>query len=556
MSNIAVQRRRGTTVLHSTFTGLQGETTVDLDKKTVVVHDGTTLGGFPLARESVVTAHIANTFNPHATTKAQVGLGNADDTSDADKPLSVLARTTILSPLTAHVADISNPHLVTKTQIGLSAVDNTSDANKPLSTLDRTTILSPLTAHTADINNPHLVTKTQVGLSAVDNTSDINKPVSTVVATTILTPLTAHTADLNNPHQVTKTQVGLSAVDNTADVDKPISTATQAALDLKANILSPALSGTPHAPTATPGTNSNQIATTEFVAVAVLSATGGSFANPLTAIGDIIVGGSSGVPQRFGIGSEGNVLTVSGGTLVYASPAAGSNGTYTTTLTGSQNNFNYNGASVLYVNNAATLTITGLLSAVDGTRLDIISIGSASVELKNQDGSSIPQNRIKNQATGKITLAAGVGSATLIYDGSTGRWRTVAHEQGTAITVPYLSGNFTGSGTLIWTVELADQAVFEYYLKGRVITVWITIDVSSVSGSGSDLRVTIPDGYIAAKTFNSAILGSDNATQIAGFWYVQNGATFIALERNLSGSTWTTSTDATSIKVVATFEVQ
>lgn len=44
-------------------------------------------------------------------------------------------------------------------------------------------------------------------------------------------------ADLtNNPHNVTATQVGLGNVDNTSDLDKPISTATQAALDLKANI--------------------------------------------------------------------------------------------------------------------------------------------------------------------------------------------------------------------------------------------------------------------------------------------------------------------------------
>ena len=46
----AVQRRRGTTAEHATFTGLLGELTVDTDKDTVVVHDGSTAGGFPLAR--------------------------------------------------------------------------------------------------------------------------------------------------------------------------------------------------------------------------------------------------------------------------------------------------------------------------------------------------------------------------------------------------------------------------------------------------------------------------------------------------------------------------
>lgn len=46
-----VKRRRGTTSEHSTFTGAVAELTVDLDKDTVVVHDGATTGGFPLLRE-------------------------------------------------------------------------------------------------------------------------------------------------------------------------------------------------------------------------------------------------------------------------------------------------------------------------------------------------------------------------------------------------------------------------------------------------------------------------------------------------------------------------
>ncbi len=45
-----VQFRRGTTAQHSTFVGAPGELTVDTDKKTVVVHDGITPGGFPATR--------------------------------------------------------------------------------------------------------------------------------------------------------------------------------------------------------------------------------------------------------------------------------------------------------------------------------------------------------------------------------------------------------------------------------------------------------------------------------------------------------------------------
>jgi hypothetical protein len=46
----AVQRRRGTTTEHSSFTGLEGEISVNTTKDTLVVHDGSTVGGFELAR--------------------------------------------------------------------------------------------------------------------------------------------------------------------------------------------------------------------------------------------------------------------------------------------------------------------------------------------------------------------------------------------------------------------------------------------------------------------------------------------------------------------------
>ena len=68
---------------------------------------------------------------------------------------------------------------------------------------------------------------------------------------------------------ISKTMVGLGNVDNTSDTNKPVSTATQTALDLKANLASPTLTGTPVAPTATAGTITTQIATTEFVKTAL-----------------------------------------------------------------------------------------------------------------------------------------------------------------------------------------------------------------------------------------------------------------------------------------------
>lgn len=45
-----VRLRRGTTAQHASFTGVEGEVTVDTDKKTAVVHDGSTAGGHDLLR--------------------------------------------------------------------------------------------------------------------------------------------------------------------------------------------------------------------------------------------------------------------------------------------------------------------------------------------------------------------------------------------------------------------------------------------------------------------------------------------------------------------------
>lgn len=62
------------------------------------------------------------------------------------------------------------------------------------------------------------------------------------------------------------THTGTQAASTISDpLSFPVSTAQQTALDLKANLASPALTGTPTAPTAAAATNTTQIATTAFV---------------------------------------------------------------------------------------------------------------------------------------------------------------------------------------------------------------------------------------------------------------------------------------------------
>ncbi len=150
-------------------------------------------------------ANITITGEASGISKNMVGLGNADNTSDADKPISTAQATAFAAQTTslnAHKDDVSNPHAVTKAQVGLGNADNTSDADKPISTAQATAFAAQTTslnAHKDDVSNPHAVTKAQVGLGNADNTSDADKPISTAQATAFAaqtTSLNAHKDDV------------------------------------------------------------------------------------------------------------------------------------------------------------------------------------------------------------------------------------------------------------------------------------------------------------------------------------------------------------------------
>lgn len=85
------------------------------------------------ALETKVNNHIANKSNPHGVTKSQVGLGNASNTSDANKPVSTAqaaaiadakaAGTAAQTSINSHAGRKDNPHTVTRAQLGLATTD-------------------------------------------------------------------------------------------------------------------------------------------------------------------------------------------------------------------------------------------------------------------------------------------------------------------------------------------------------------------------------------------------------------------------------------------------
>lgn len=134
-------------------------------------------------------------------TKSDVGLSAVDNTADSAKPVSTAQQTALNLKENSLPAGGTTAHYLRgdktwqnndKASVGLGNVDNTSDANKPVSTATNTALglkansASPTFTGTVTLpSTTNGLTKTNVGLTNVDNTSDASKPVSTATQTAL-----------------------------------------------------------------------------------------------------------------------------------------------------------------------------------------------------------------------------------------------------------------------------------------------------------------------------------------------------------------------------------
>jgi hypothetical protein len=240
-------------------------------------------------------------------TKAMVGLGNVDNTSDANKPTSTAVQAELdlkldITDAESTYAPLESPTFtgtvagITKAMVGLGDVDNTSDADKEISTLTQAALdlkapsesptftgtvtlpantisqsmMNDSSVGTAELQNL-AVTAEKLAADSVTN-EKLNGSIewtklqvsSTVSATELgyVDGVTSSIQDqlddkapIDSPtftgsvSGITKSMVGLGNVDNTADLDKPISDDTQTALDAK---LASATAASTYAPIANP----------------------------------------------------------------------------------------------------------------------------------------------------------------------------------------------------------------------------------------------------------------------------------------------------------------
>lgn len=162
---------------------------------------------------------------------------------------------------TANLLDSTDKRFMTDAQeTKLDAITGTNTGDETVTTIKTKLGITTLSGSNTGDETVSTI-KTKLGITTLSGSNTGDQDLSGLALKTI----TVNGHPLNANVTVSKSDVGLSAVDNTADASKPVSTAQQTAINLKANIASPAFTGTPTAPTAAVGTNTLQVATTAFV---------------------------------------------------------------------------------------------------------------------------------------------------------------------------------------------------------------------------------------------------------------------------------------------------
>lgn len=278
----------------------------------------------------------------------------------------------------------------------------------------------------------------------------------------------------------------------------------------------------------------------------------------------LIAGGTTGTGAHqslAGVGSSGQVLTSNGAGALPTFQDAAAGGAWveqTTTATGAQNNFDLTGGrmTVLRCTGAAPsfsgFTVEGGAPAA-GDQVLILCLGTTA-KVTNQDTNSTAANRIITPSTNGQIVGVN-GMMLLVYDDTTDRWRETLLSPGAWISVAYSAGDYTGSGSMTWTVDSGDVSTFQYRQLGAMLELMINISTSTIGGTPSTgLRVALPGGFTAVTaTFSYQFAYIfNNSANMAG--YTLPGSTYLEIRR-IDGANYTAETNAAYVATTASVAV-
>jgi hypothetical protein len=142
-----------------------------------------------------------------------------------------------------------------------------------------------------------------------------------------------------------------------------------------------------------------------------VDSSGGSFTNPMTTAGDIIVGGSGGTPTRLAKGADGTKLGVVAGALAYVADAAPNLGSAVTALSIASGVVNID----LSLGNYFTLALTANVTSITFSNLPASGQGRTIWIRIRQDGTGSRTVALPSSFKGIVGTDTAVQSAANAY---------------------------------------------------------------------------------------------------------------------------------------------
>ena len=417
-------------------------------------------------------------------TKSDIGLGNVDDYSAENLPLSLASRNAL--DLKLKITDTS--YLLQKTdtvnlsnRINLKA--NTTDLNNLTTTVgtkfkttDTTYLLQKrdtLSLSNRIISSIASVTAETTRATAAEATLTSKVNANTSSITTNLNSInTLNTNLASNTSSITSLSTKINS--NTASI-----TTNTVDILLRATTLSPSFTGTPTAITAPALTNTNQLATTAFVRTAVTSITG---------LTNLNLSGTAGI-------TDANLanITTTGKVSNSATSATASNTSYTIVARDEVGDFSAN--SITASLNGTALAATNISGGAPGSipyqsannTTGLLAAGANGQVLQITSGlpswQTLPTTLNASNITGIVGVAnGGTGQSTIAGI------QSALGLAGSNITIGILAGSITQSSNAIAIGNVA----------GKNSQGFASISIGSNAGQNGQGSTSVAVGFAAA----------------------------------------------------------